>query len=228
MTAMIKAVIVDFDDTLCLTQEACFYLENEVLKKIGAKTQKLEIHKKTWGQPLFEAIKIRSPGVDVEKFREVLTKAHMDWVDAKKIDAVTPENLQALDMLLDKGEEVFILTSRTKGELRHILAPDHDLASRVKAFYYRDIMLFHKPDPRAFSHLLEDYNLRPEECVYVGDSPSDAQAAKGAGLHFVACLEAGIRTRNDFASGQVDAFIDRFVDLPSVALTERLNPAQRR
>lgn len=214
MAVMIKAVIVDFDDTLCLTEEACFLLENEILAKIGAKTQSREIHKETWGQPLFEAIKVRSPGVDVEQFRKVLIKAHMDWVDAKKIDAITPGNLRALDAVLDSGKKVFVLTSRTRDELAHIMAPDHDLANRVKAFYYRDIMLFHKPDPRAFDHLLEDHKLRPEECVYVGDSPSDAQAAKGAKMHFIASLEAGIRTRDDFAGEQVDVFIDRFVDLP--------------
>lgn len=213
---MIKAVIVDFDDTLCLTEEACFYLENEALKKIGAKTQSQEIHRRTWGQPLFEAIKVRSPGVDVAKFREVLTKAHMDWVAAEKIDSVTKDNLGALDRLVASGKEVFILTSRTRDELMHIMAPDHDLSNRVKAFYYRDIMLFHKPDPRAFDMLLEDHDFTPQECVYVGDSPSDAQAAKGAGLHFIACLEAGIRTRDDFAKEQVDAFIDRFADLPHV------------
>jgi phosphoglycolate phosphatase-like HAD superfamily hydrolase len=50
--------------------------------------------------------------------------------------------------------------------------------------------------------------------VYVGDSLTDAEAAKGAGLHFIACLEAGIRTRDDFAIHPVDRFIERFADLP--------------
>jgi phosphoglycolate phosphatase-like HAD superfamily hydrolase len=32
---MIRAVIVDVDDTLCLTEEASFALENEVLSRMG-------------------------------------------------------------------------------------------------------------------------------------------------------------------------------------------------
>lgn len=213
MPAVIKAVIVDFDDTLCLTEEACFNLENEVLKRMDRPPQTRDIHLTTWGQPLFEAIKVRSPGVDVDTFRKVLTKAHMDWVKLQKIDAVTEENLRTLDTLLNKGKDILILTSRTRGGLKHILEPNHHLASRVKAFYYRDVMLFHKPDPRAFHQLLEDHNLRPEECVYVGDTPSDAQAAKGAGLHFIASLEAGTRTKKDFANEQVEHFITHFKEL---------------
>jgi phosphoglycolate phosphatase len=32
---MIKAVIIDVDDTLCLTESICFELENDVLKQMG-------------------------------------------------------------------------------------------------------------------------------------------------------------------------------------------------
>lgn len=75
---MIRAVVIDFDDTLCLTEEACFDLENEVLRRIGRKPQTRSIHKSTWGRPLFEAIKVRSPGVDVEEFRRAMTGAQRE------------------------------------------------------------------------------------------------------------------------------------------------------
>lgn len=213
---MIRAVIIDFDDTLCLTEEACFHLENDALARMGRPPQERAVHRATWGQPLFEAIKVRSPGVDVEAYRPIWVAVHQEWMSSGRIDTTTPENLRALDELLHDGKELFVLTSRTHDEAAHLLAPDHHLASRVKAFYYKDIMQYHKPDPRAFDALLGKYHLTPAECVYVGDSPSDAQAAKGAGLHFVACLEAGIRTRKDFAAFPVDAFVQRFAELPAV------------
>lgn len=114
---------------------------------------------------------------------------------------------------------MFVLTSRTQAELVHILEPDHVLASRVKAFYYREIMTHHKPNPRAFSRLLGENDLTPEECVYVGDSPSDAAAANGARIHFIACTEAGIRTEKDFSDYIVDEFIDTFRKLPKAIAT---------
>lgn len=94
-----------------------------------------------------------------------------------------------------------------------MLAPDHLLASRVKAFYYRDNMQFHKPDPRAFEELLQTNSLRPDQCVYIGDSLSDAQAANDAGLKFIASLESGLRQKQDFDPHQVDAFVDKFPDI---------------
>jgi phosphoglycolate phosphatase len=216
---MIKAVIIDFDDTLCLTEQACFELENETLRLMGRPPQPRDIHRGTWGQPLYEAITVRSPGVDVRVFRQIFEEQIPTWVQDGKLDAINPKNFDALDVLANQGKELYILTSRTHKEAEHLLAADHDLANRIKAFYYRDIMEYHKPDPRAFDILLNNHGLERSECVYVGDSPSDAAAAKQGHMHFIASLESGVRTREDFAAFEVDVFIDLFTDLPQAITT---------
>lgn len=213
---MITTIIVDFDDTLCLTEEAAYYLENEVFSRIGALQMERDVHRRTWGQPLLTAIHERSPGVDADAFQRTFALVMNDWVASQRIDAISEANLAALDALVTAGKQVFLLTSRNIDEMRHLLAPDHVLASRVKAMYYREIMSHHKPDPRAFDNLLNEHSLMPNECVYVGDSPSDAAAAKGKDMHFIASLEAGIRTEKDFAAYPVDNFIGRFADLPAL------------
>jgi HAD superfamily hydrolase (TIGR01509 family) len=216
---MITTIIVDFDDTLCLTEEAGYYLENEVFSRIGALKMGREVHRRTWGQPLLAAIHERSPGVDVQAFQKTFTLVMSDWVASQRIDAISEANLAALDELVTAGKQVFLLTSRNIDEMRHLLAPDHVLASRVKAMYYKETMSHHKPDPRAFDNLLQEHNLTPDQCVYVGDSPSDAAAAKGKNMHFIASLEAGIRTKDDFDTYPVDNFIDCFADLPALVAT---------
>lgn len=210
---MIKAIVIDVDDTLCLTEAASFELENTALVRMGREPMPRSIHQETWGQPLFDAITTRSPGVDVEAFKTAYHPAIEESIADGRFDIIPQQNYDALDDLIAQGKLIILLTSRTHGELKHMLAPDHLLASRVKAFYYRDNMQFHKPDPRAFDLLLSEHNLQPEECVYVGDSPSDAVAANGAGLYFVASLESGIRQRQDFKDLHVDAFIDRFSEV---------------
>jgi phosphoglycolate phosphatase-like HAD superfamily hydrolase len=207
---MIRAVIIDFDDTLCLTEEICFALENESLRRMGRPPMSRALHIATWGRPLFEVITERSPGIDPEEFRKAYTPTLHEFVDNGKLDAIPAQNYAALDRLIMDGKQVMLLTSREHAELKHILEPDHGLASRVIAFYYRENTQFHKPDPRVFDELLADHNLKPDECLYVGDSPSDATAAIEAGVHFAASLEAGIRTRDDFAQYGVDAFITEF------------------
>lgn len=210
---MIEAVILDFDDTLCLSEEACFNLENEILCQMGRSPMPRDIHQSTWGQPLYNVISLRSPGVDADEFWARMPSIHEEFIRGGHIDVVTDENLRTLDRVAALGKKLMVLTSRTKVEINHLLAPTHHLAGRIGSFYYKENMEFHKPDPRAFEVIERDHGLRSDQCVYVGDSPGDAIAAKGAGLHFIASLESGLRTSQDFEGQPVDRFIDKFTDL---------------
>jgi phosphoglycolate phosphatase len=206
---MIKAVILDLDDTLLLTEEACFYMEDEVLVKMGRKPMGREIHKQTWGQALFDAIAVRSPGVDVAEFKEMYRPVIATYTAAGKFD-VPEENIQTLDELANLGKTLYIVTSREYAELEKFMDAEHHLASRVKMFYHKENMKHRKPDPRAFDELFAHTGYTPEECVYVGDSLTDAAAANGARIPFIASLESGLRSKEDFASCNVAAFVSTF------------------
>lgn len=221
---MIEAVIIDFDDTLCLTEESCFGLENETLQRMGRAPMSREIHVQTWGQPLGDAIQLRSPGIDVDAFWQLMPSVHEEYIANGQIDIVTNENIEALDRLTKLGKKLMILTSRTKPEVRHLLDPSHHLAGRLTSFYHKDNTDFHKPDPRVFEVIERDHGLRPEQCVYVGDSPSDAVASNGAGLLFIANLESGLRQTSDFSQNRVDYFIHKFPDI--VDAVQRLDAAK--
>jgi phosphoglycolate phosphatase-like HAD superfamily hydrolase len=210
---MIKAVVIDLDDTLCLTEAVCFEVENKALTEMGRAPMTREIHVNTWGRPLFEAIDTRSPGINIEAFKAAYHPVVAAYTKSGRWLSIPDENYAALDKLIELGKQILVLTSRTHGEMEDLLAPDHLLASRVKAFYYKDNMQYHKPDPRAFTELLAENDLAPEGCVYIGDSVSDAVASKEAGLKFIASLESGLRQKSDFKPSQVDAFIYRFPDV---------------
>ncbi|WP_233219482.1 HAD family hydrolase [Micromonospora sp. RP3T] len=210
---MIRAVIVDVDDTLCLTQAASFALENEVLAEMGRPPIQREVHLSTWGEPLLDAMPRRSPGLDLAQFSALYQGALEGYIADGRLDLIPPENLRALDEFVMAGRSVFLLTSRTEDEVRHMLAPDHVLAERVSGIYHAGNTLFRKPDPRAFDELLAATDIPPGQCVYVGDSPGDALAAGGAGMHFVGCLQSGVRQAADFDPRYVDAFIDAFPDI---------------
>ncbi|MFE0148871.1 HAD family hydrolase [Nonomuraea sp. NPDC059007] len=207
---MIRAVVIDVDDTLCLTEAACFELENEVLACIGREPMSRDVHLSTWGQPLLEAMPSRSPGIDVEAFAAAYPAVLRRYVADGRLDVVAQENLQALDALAAAGRSLMLLTSRTEAEVEHLLAPDHALTGRLAAVYHAGNMRYSKPDARAFDELLAATGLDPHHCLYVGDSPGDARAANGAGLRFIACMQSGVRRRADFAAHRVDAFIDTF------------------
>ena len=210
---MIEAVVIDLDDTLCLTEAVCFEVENNTLVEMGRPPMPRPLHVKTWGQPLFEAISVRSSGIDVEEFKAFYHPIVAQYTREGKWLSIPEENYAALDKLINLGKLLLVLTSRTHGEMVDLLKPDHLLASRVKAFYYKDNMQYHKPDPRAFDELIADNGLTAGNCVYVGDSVSDAVASKEAGLKFIASLESGLRQKSDFKPEQVDSFIYKFPDI---------------
>lgn len=187
---MIRAVILDLDDTLCLTEAVCYLLENKALMAMGRNPMPRELHLKTWGKPLFEIMPVRSPGINVEEFRKVYTPFIKAAIKSGDLDSISQANLEAIDLLLAQNIKIMVLTSREHVEIEHMLEADHDLASRIETFYYKDNMQFHKPDPRAFKQIEGEHGWKPVECVYVGDSVSDAAAAKGAGLHFICSLES--------------------------------------
>jgi phosphoglycolate phosphatase-like HAD superfamily hydrolase len=211
---VIRVVVVDVDDTLCLTEAACFDLENEVLTRLGSPPMTRQVHLATWGQPLREAIVTRSPGVDVAAFTAEFNDVFRRHLREGLVDVIPGENLRALDRLAAAGRTIMILTSRTLAEVEHLLDQQHVLASRVSAAFHADNTGFRKPDPRVFDELIAATGLTPHQCVYVGDSPGDAAAAEGAGLYFIACLQSGLRQRPDFDALGVDGFIDAVRDLP--------------
>ncbi|MEV5890203.1 HAD family hydrolase [Nonomuraea fuscirosea] len=221
---MIRAVVLDVDDTLCLTEAACFDLENDVLARLGRAPMSRAAHVATWGRPLLQAMPERSPGLDLDAFTAVYPEVLRAYVAAGRLDVVAPENLRALDELAAAGRSLMLLTSRTEAEMEHLMAPGHALAGRIAAVYHAGNVRFGKPDARAFDELLAATGLEPRQCLYVGDSPGDAQAANGAGLRFAACMQSGLRQRADFGAHRVDAFIDAFPDLVN-AVTHLETPA---
>ena len=147
---MIKAVIIDIDDTLCLTESACFDLENEIVERMGYNPILSSVHLKTWGWPLLESILECSVGVDLDRFKEYYHPITEEYVWAGRLDNISKESYDAIDGLINDGKKVVILALRTEIELRHVLTGDHLLAARIEVFHHKDNTNFYKPDSRVF------------------------------------------------------------------------------
>ncbi|OGK62615.1 hypothetical protein A2334_03415 [Candidatus Roizmanbacteria bacterium RIFOXYB2_FULL_38_10] len=207
---MIKLVIIDFDDTLSLTEKACLTIENHIAKQMGFPPMDHRTHLKNWGTPIRDAIKERIPGINEDEFMVRLEKTLPEFIERNEVDVISDINLEVLDRLKMLGLKLAILTSRTMGEVKHLIHIDHSLSKRLDGFYHKDNLQHSKPNPHVFKEILSRFKVGPSEAVYMGDSLSDAICAKGAGLHFVALLESKIRTRDDFKGIKVDFFADTF------------------
>ena len=69
-----------------------------------------------------------------------------------------------------------------------------------------------KPEPDVIFKALEGLNAKPEDCLFVGDSPADMEAAKRAGVRSCAATY-GYGHRDDLAKWSPDYWIDNFAQL---------------
>ncbi|MDP2637710.1 MAG: HAD family hydrolase [Candidatus Levybacteria bacterium] len=207
---MIKLVIIDFDDTLSLTEEAFFKIENHIAEKLGFAPMTREAHQKNWGRPVKKAILERIPGIDADKFMQMHKEVLPGFVEKGEVDAISDKNIEVLKKLKSDGKRLAILTSRSFHEAEHLLDENHHLNKFIEKIYHADNSKYLKPDPRAFDLAIQDFNVKPEETIYIGDSVSDGISAKGAEIHFIALLESGLRTKEDFKSIPVDYFAKTF------------------
>ncbi len=217
---MIEAdlIILDFDDTLVLTEEATFRIENIVAVSLGHPPMGREIHIQTWGHPLAEAIAQRIPGIDVAKFMDIIATLIPQYAASGEIDTIPEQNLETLENLLNLGKKLAILTSRSLGEVQHLIDPGHHLNQYVERFYYKGHGSYTKPNPKVFNNPLTDFGIPPHRSVYIGDSIGDGIAANGARLPFIVSLESGHRSVLDFKGIRVDAFISKFPEILDVII----------
>jgi len=214
----IRAVGFDLDDTLVMTESAAFEFENKILRLMGRPAMIREIHQATWGRHLGEAITDRSPGIDANEFMRLFQEEWRKHLEHNSDhDMLSPEANDLLRTLGQKNYYLFILTGRDGFETAHLKSAAHSIAVHFapENIYHKDNVAFPKPDPRAFDWLFE-LGYKPEECLFVGDSVIDAQAATGAGVNFIATLESGLKKPDDFKDYPVAGFIINLVELADI------------
>jgi phosphoglycolate phosphatase-like HAD superfamily hydrolase len=72
-----------------------------------------------------------------------------------------------------------------------------------------------KPSPLGLLQCAKELGLSPSECVYVGDSPSDAVAAKSAGMEAIGVLW-GSHSEESLRNAPFDTIISSVQDLKSI------------
>lgn len=178
---MIKNFIFDVDRTLIDSYKPELETLKEALFIVTKKEYSNEVMNKLTILPTDKFF--RSLGIDPES--KSMTEINYYWgllLEQRKISFFEGIKELLLEMK-EKGFFLGIVTSRTKEELSEV----EDLINNINLFNIvitSDMVTNAKPDPESLNIIINEFNLRREETIYIGDSNSDKEAAKNANISF--------------------------------------------
>ena len=123
-----------------------------------------------------------------------------------------------LERLAAAGLPLGIVTSKRSGNARRAME-----STGIEGYFdflvAPDTFPAHKPDPAPVLHGCELFGVSPDECIYIGDSPYDLQAGRGAGCVTVAALW-GMFAREELLAEHPDYAITTLSELVPIAAGE--------
>ncbi|MCK8493701.1 HAD hydrolase-like protein [Spirosoma sp. RP8] len=181
---IVKGVIFDFDGTLADTLPLCIRaFRSSIEPRLGRSVSDAEIIA-TFGPSEEGTIKALIPDAFDEGVAAYLThyeQFHADYPD------LFPGVQSLLTHLQSKDVKLALVT----GKGRHSAAMSlkfYQLTSYFSAFGYGDLQVNSKTGN--INRIREEWQLAPEEVLYVGDAPSDITACRQAGVPIAAAAWA--------------------------------------
>ncbi len=212
----VKAIVLDFDDTLVYSGEAGLQSLQKTAKGLELCVPEKDEIFPLFGKPLQVIVETLWPKQDSEEIQKVYRK-HYDEVD---IEVIT-NAIETLQLLKKRKYDLFILSSNKDVE-KHMEKMNFP-AGLFSGIFTPNNLEFNKPDGRVFSPILEKY--AKEEIVYVGDSLNDLESSKDAGIKFIGVL-SGRASETEFRENSSthiipsvenlkELFGDEYIKLPT-------------
>lgn len=204
LQSKIRCVIYDCDGVLFDSFEANTRLYNDLCAWVGrgplTKEEMQYVHIHT----VFEAIRfIFGKESDLEKKAlEMLRERQVDLKNYVEYLRIEPHLFQTLQKLKEKEILRAINTNRTTS-MKHVM-------ERFNLDPYFEMVVtaldvnHPKPHPESIEKIMEAFELKKEEAVFVGDSEVDKQTAESSGVRFIAYKNREIAN---------DLFIEDHLDL---------------
>ena len=175
---MITTVIFDLDNTLVETQELIYQSYEHTLQLHGLKKPTREEILSYMGPPAVTVYERLAPQFDNEELFEThrqFTKNNLHLV------TLYTHTMYTLQVLKNSCKKIGIVTARSKASTQDILRATgiFDFFDCVVA---SDDVSKPKPHPEHVLKALELLNTKPQNGIMVGDTHTDIQAGKAAGV----------------------------------------------
>ena len=213
--AKFRAVMFDFDLTLADSTAGAIECINHALQRLGLPYAPDRRILESIGLSLpdtFAYITGKTDPLMVEAFaHHFIARADEVMADLTVLYECVPPVVRTLQAA---GLAQAIVSSKFRHRIERIVAREQ-LADCFPVIVGAEDMPYHKPHPAGLLQAMRRLGCQPDEVVYIGDHLVDAQAARGAGIGFVAVL-TGMSERRHFLETQPLAIIDNLAELPEL------------
>lgn len=212
---MKKAVIFDLDGTLTNTLKSLWKSTNMALATAGLPPHEIDSYKYFAGNGAKELIRkslIADGDAELVHFDSVMEAYNRIFeeycmYEVKPYDGI-PELLKAL-----KEKGLHLAVNSNKPQPRTV-----DVVEEIFGKDTFDLLVGQceerrrKPAPDGVNYILEQLHLNKEDVLYIGDTCTDMQTGKSAGVFTVGALW-GFRDRQELVENHVDAIIEKPLEL---------------
>lgn len=209
-TIMYKACLLDLDGTLADTLESIAYVANRVLNYYGLLSQPVEAYNYYAGDgaDLLMERCMRTAGGDGSKLKEA-QKMYRDLFAEDPLYRVKPFDgmMETLQILKTRGVKLAVCSNKPHpaavGAISGIF--DEHLFDIVQG---QETRIPRKPAPDIALGIAARLGVDPKECMYVGDTNTDMQTGKAAGMLTIGVLW-GFRDRDELERNHADVIIEK-------------------
>lgn len=208
---MYKAAIFDLDGTIADTLTSIAYFGNATLKHFGFPEADREKYSYFAGNGYIKLVEraLKDVGGYSEDTFDEICKFYHNLYDENPLYLTTPfEGIcEMLGDMKKRGMTLAVISNKP-----------HDATTNVVKELFGDDLFSHiigggsgfplKPDPAAVLHVLSENNIKPNECIYVGDTATDMITGKKSGAFTIGVLW-GFRPEKELSENGADLIVSK-------------------
>lgn len=215
-----KLTVIDLDGTLVDTVPDLAYCTDRMLAGLGY-AEVGETRVRGWVGSGLDALIERALAHRIGRAAEpdLVARARASFLDlyaqhTSESSRVYPGVREGLEFLRASGSELACVTNKATAFAEQLLR-DLDLFPEFALIVCGDTLATKKPDPAPLLHAAEHLGVAPRECLLIGDSRTDVEAARAANFAII-CVTYGYNHGLDIRAAGPDAVIDSLAELEHV------------
>ena len=126
----------------------------------------------------------------IEILAETYQRIHLERFIELSLEKLAPieHGVRILTNVQAQGNRTFILSNISE-EFLNILSPHHQFLKSVDGAVFSYEIKAVKPQEKIYKELLNKYHLKPEECLFIDDSPANIKTAQDIGIIGILCQD---------------------------------------